>query len=200
MRDYRSAITVRLPAWIEEVCRGLADQPLLSDEARMEWVIGLSRQNVEQGTGGPFAAAVFDEAGRLIAPGVNLVVPCRCSTAHAEIVALSFAQQTLGSHDLGATGCPRCALVSSTEPCAMCLGAMPWSGVRRLVCGARDEDARRIGMDEGDKPDGWPDSLRRRGIDVRRDVLRSRAAEILDRYACEGGEIYNGRSGDAETR
>ena len=40
-------------------------------------------------------------------------------------------------------------MVASTQPCAMCLGATPWSGIRRLVCGARDEDAEEIGFDEG---------------------------------------------------
>jgi tRNA(Arg) A34 adenosine deaminase TadA len=46
-------------------------------------------------------------------------------------------------------------MVVSTEPCALCLGAIPWSGIRRLVCGARDEDARSIGFDEGEKVPYW---------------------------------------------
>lgn len=75
----------------------------------------------------------------------------------------------------------------------MCLGAIPWSGVSRLVCGARDEDARRIGFDEGDKPSDWIGRLRKRGIEVVRDVSRTEAVSVLEEYARNGGIIYNGR-------
>ncbi len=75
----------------------------------------------------------------------------------------------------------------------MCLGAIPWSGVRHLVCGARDEDASAIGFDEGEKPVEWVPALERRGIIVVRDVLREEAASVLREYAVSGGEIYNAR-------
>jgi tRNA(Arg) A34 adenosine deaminase TadA len=77
----------------------------------------------------------------------------------------------------------------------MCLGATPWSGVRHLVCAARDEDAERVGFDEGAKPAGWVPALERRGITVERDVLREEAASVLREYAESGGEIYNARQG-----
>lgn len=163
-------------------------------EDRMRFVIGLSRENVRKGTGGPFGAAVFDrDTGELLAPGVNLVTSANCSVAHAEVVALSIAQQELGSFDLGGPGMPRYELVASTEPCAMCLGATPWSGVRGLVCGARGEDAEEIGFDEGLKPAGWERSFAENGISVTRDVLREEAAAVLREYAGGGGEIYNSR-------
>ena len=78
----------------------------------------------------------------------------------------------------------------------MCLGAVSWSGARRLVCGARDEDVRAIGFDEGPKPPDWIRELERRGISVVRDELRDEAAAVLRRYAEEGGIIYNARQGD----
>ncbi len=77
----------------------------------------------------------------------------------------------------------------------MCLGATPWSGVRHLVCAARDEDAERVGFDEGAKPAEWVPTLERRGITVQRDVLRDEAASVLREYAESGGEIYNARRG-----
>ena len=80
----------------------------------------------------------------------------------------------------------------------MCLGATPWSGVRHLVCAARDEDARAVGFDEGVKPTLWVGALEERGITVERDVLRQEAADVLREYADRGGEIYNSRrSGDS---
>ncbi len=157
----------------------------------MGLVLELSRLNVRHRSGGPFAAAVFDDGGRLIAPGVNLVVASNCSLLHAEMVALALAQQVLGRYDLSDGGRVQCELVATTEPCAMCFGAIPWSGVRRLVCGARDEDARAIGFDEGPKLAAWVAALQRRGIVVQRDILRSEARAVLKEYVDAGGPIYN---------
>ena len=80
----------------------------------------------------------------------------------------------------------------------MCLGAMPWAGVTRLVCGARDEDARSIGFDEGDKPAGWADRLTERGIEVVLDVRRDEVVGVLQAYAQAGGPIYNGAAQDGD--
>lgn len=186
---------IELPAWVGRYCENW-ERGFATVEDRAAFVVSLSRENVERGTGGPFAAAVFDpEEGTLIAPGVNLVVPLSCSSAHAEIVALMIAQQVMGSHDLGGQSLPELELVSSTEPCAMCMGAVPWSGVRRLVCCARGTDAEAIGMDEGEKPVNWQVALEQRGIQVMRDACRDAAAKVLRDYAAGGGIIYNGREG-----
>lgn len=75
----------------------------------------------------------------------------------------------------------------------MCLGAVMWSGVRRLVCGARGADAEAVGFDEGAKPAAWPEALERRGILVLRDVCREQAAAVLRDYHASGGIIYNPR-------
>ena len=188
-------IQLSLPAWVAPFLQGQPDT-FPTDEAKMESVVALSRHNVTEKTGGPFGAAVFAAAThQLVAPGVNLVVTRSCSAAHAEVVALSLAQQVLQTHDLGAEGQPAHLLVSSTEPCAMCLGAVPWSGVTRLVCGATGEDAENIGMDEGAKPDDWVSTLTARGIAVTLEVGRAEAAEVLNDYVASGAEIYNGRKG-----
>ena len=79
----------------------------------------------------------------------------------------------------------------------MCMGSIPWSGVRRLVCGARDEDARRVGFDEGPKARDWVQALTARGIAVVRDVCRQEAAAVLLDYARCGGPVYNARQGNS---
>ena len=166
----------------------------------MAFVIELSRLNVQYRTGGPFAAAIFDSnTNQLIAPGVNLVTSAHASLAHAEMVALTFAQQAVGHHDLGAEDSSSHELVTSTEPCAMCLGAIPWSGVKILTCGARDEDASAIGFDEGEKPLDWVATLKARGISVNRDINRHEANQILQDYAKHDGTIYNGRQGMSQS-
>lgn len=180
-----------LPRWATSPLEGLG--PLLDVEARMALVLQLAAATVNNSAGGPFAAALFTLGdGRVIAAGVNLVLATRAPVAHAEIVAIALAGSRLGTHDLAQAG--PIELVTSCEPCAMCMGALPWAGVSRVVCGARDEDARAVGFDEGDKHPDWPDRLRARGIEVVRDVGREEAAEILRRYADGGGVIYNGMS------
>jgi tRNA(Arg) A34 adenosine deaminase TadA len=184
-------LVISLPEWVPAF---MAASPasLATLEERMRLAISLARENVNHG-GGPFGAILVEtEGGRVVAPGVNLVVPLSCSLAHAEIVAIAIAQQMAGSYDLGAPGLPALQLVTSTEPCAMCLGAIPWSGIRSLVCGAGGEDAERIGFDEGDKPERWPETLAGRGISVLRGICGEEAAGVLAHYARSGGPIYNG--------
>jgi len=184
-----------MPPWLERALPPL-DAAFPAVEERMRLVIRLAEQNSAAGTGGPFAAAVFNGGtDRLIAAGVNLVTSLNNSIAHAEILAIMLAQQRAGTYDLGGGGLPPLELVTSTEPCAMCLGAIPWSGVRRLVCGATGEDVAAIGFDEGAKPEGWQRELEMRGIAVVQNVCRAEAAEVLRRYAEQGGIIYNARQG-----
>jgi tRNA(Arg) A34 adenosine deaminase TadA len=190
-----SEVCIRLPDWLKNFVE-TSPEVFPNVEDRMRFVIAIARQNVQRETGGPFASAVFEHSGRLIAPGVNMVVTSNCSVLHAEIVALVLAQKTLGRYDLSDEGRLHYDLVAAAEPCAMCFGAIPWSGVRRLVCGARDEDARAIGFDEGPKLDDWVAALNNRGIAVLRDVLREEAAVVLREYVAAGGTIYNsGRPG-----
>jgi len=162
----------------------------------MNLVTTLSQLNIEHGTGGPFGAGIFrTDTHELVAPGVNLVLSSQSSLAHAEVVAIMMAQHILGVHDLGAKGLPAHELVTSCEPCAMCLGAICWSGVRHLICGARGNDAEAIGFDEGPKPQNWIEALEQRGIAVTVDIGRLNATQTLNHYVEQGGEIYNSRQG-----
>jgi tRNA(Arg) A34 adenosine deaminase TadA len=185
--------SLRLPRWVAPwLARELGGRRLAAPEARMAIAIGLARENARRATGGPFGAAVFErDGGRLVAVGVNAVVRSGLSCAHAELLAISLAQRSRGSFDLGAPRRLALELVTSSEPCAMCFGAIPWSGVRRLVCGARARDAEAIGFDEGPKPARWVAALERRGIEVVRDVLRREARAALAAYAAAGRPIYS---------
>jgi tRNA(Arg) A34 adenosine deaminase TadA len=181
-------ITLALPPWIEELT-GDPDRVFREPEERLRLTVELARRNVEHGTGGPFGAAVFDLAsGRLIAPGVNRVIPESCTVAHAEIMAIMLAQKRLGTFDLRSLG--DFEMAASAEPCAMCYGALPWSGVRRLVYGAARDDVMAIGFDEGDKPEDWAAALERRGIQVVHELLRVEAREALECYRRRNGTIY----------
>ncbi len=118
------SINLSMPAWSVKEFESLP--PVLpSLEERMAAVIKFSRLNFERDTGGPFAAGVFErDSGKLIAIGVNRVVPSNCASAHAEIMALSLAQNMLSTYDLGSSGMPVHQLVVNWRPCAMCYGAI----------------------------------------------------------------------------
>jgi tRNA(Arg) A34 adenosine deaminase TadA len=181
--------TFELPDWVTGFVDNWA-QPLATISERMQLAIALSEENIRQKTGGPFAAIVVNEGtGELVSVGINLVTTAGLSMAHAEIVALSLAQTAIGEWNLIHAG--RLQLISSCEPCAMCFGAVPWSGVKSMICGARKKDAEAAGFDEGDKPDQWVRSLQRRGIVVQCSVLRAEATAVLESYRQEGGAIYN---------
>ena len=184
-----------LPSWTIRAARR-QQTPILAAGDRMRFAIRLALTNVTAKTGGPFGAAVFEtKTGQLIAVGVNIVEPSNCSLAHAEMVALANAHHALRHFDLGADGMPNFDLVTSCEPCAMCYGAIIWSGVRTVVCGARRTDASAIGFDEAPKPKNWVAELKRRGISVVRDVYRSEAIAVFQRYQQTGGRVYNARKG-----
>jgi tRNA(Arg) A34 adenosine deaminase TadA len=192
MDSMENTFTISLPDWIEGYLSSLP-AVFAADEDRMAVAVTLSKLNVTRGTGGPFGAAIFDlDSQALVAVGVNRVVPCDCSMAHAEMVAIALAQKTLGTFDLSAAG--NYQLATSCAPCAMCLGAIAWSGMRSILCAAREEDARTAGFDEGDKPENWTGKLAARNIHVTQDVLRDEAKQILADYKTTGGPIYNPRS------
>lgn len=185
-----SEIRISLPDWTIAYLDNL-DQNLKSDEARMQAAIKLAEGNVRHGTGGPFGALVIASAtGRPVSMAVNRVVQENCSAAHAEMIALGLAQQRLETWNLADTFLGPMELVCSCEPCAMCLGAIPWSGVTRLVCGASAADAEAVGFDEGDRNPQWTAVLERRGINVTTGLLRDQAANVLRAYADTGGLIY----------
>jgi len=189
-------ILLTMPAWLEELTSG-RDIAIPDPEERMRWIIGLSRQNVEQASGGPFAAGVFAaNSGRLLAAGVNRVEPLGLSPAHAEIMAIAFAQKRLQTWDLGYDAAAPTELVTSSQPCLMCLGAILWSGVTNLSYGAAASDVSAIlGFDEGPLPMAWPQELLKRGIKVEGGRLRGEAVAVLELYKRRRGTIYNSRRG-----
>lgn len=185
-----TTVAISLPPWAETA----VDWPRRydTDTEKMHLAVALSRLNVEHDTGGPFGAAVFElGTGRLVAIGVNSVVRLNCSALHAEVVALMLAEQDRHSFTLSAPGLPRHELITSCEPCAMCLGATLWSGVKRLVCGATREDATRLGFDEGPVFPASYEYLSHAGIAIVREVARDDARAVLEMYRARSGPIYN---------
>lgn len=177
-------IHLTLPPWIEDVAD--ASRRYVTDEERVGLAIELSRHNIQYGSGGPFGAAVFDEHGRLISAAANRVVAQSCSVAHAEMLAYMVAQQRLASYRLNEQG-GHYTLATSAQPCCQCYGATVWAGIDTLLIGARAEDVEELTeFDEGPLPADWLGELERRGISVRRDILREQARTVLAAFGARG--------------
>ena len=113
-----------------------------SSEYFMREAIRLSVQNVEKGSGGPFAAVIVKD-GAIIASGVNLVTTNNDPTAHAEVMAIREACAALQTFQLDG-----CEIYCSCEPCPMCLGAIYWSRISKLYFANTKEDAAAIDFDD----------------------------------------------------
>ena len=83
----------------------------------------------------PIGAVVVKD-GVIVGRGHNQVERLGDPTAHAEILAISAACETIGSKFLDG-----CTLYVTLEPCPMCAGALVWARLERLVFGAFDEKA-----------------------------------------------------------
>ncbi|MDZ4674575.1 MAG: nucleoside deaminase [Gemmatimonadota bacterium] len=191
MTPWPTEIQIALPGWVA----GLVDpdRHYSSDSERVEVAVRLAAENTRHGTGGPFGAAIFEsESGRLVGVGVNLVTTRMNCTLHAEMVAFMVAQARVGSHTLDLPDGPAHDLATSCDPCAMCLGGVLWSGVRRVLSAASREDALSLGFDEGPV---FPESiayLEARGIEFVRGLHREEARVAMARYMADGGPVYNG--------
>jgi len=190
------SLEITLPDWA--IAENEALPEFIPDlEERMRIAIRFSRLNFENQTGGPFAAGIFEKStGKVVLVGVNRVVPLNMSSAHAEIVAITLAQQKLKTFDLGGPEMPEYQLVVNGRPCAMCFGSIPWSGIRSVVVGASGDQIEKLtGFDEGPIHPDWKSELQKRGIEVIEDVLADEACEVFRDFGDSDEPVYNGRSG-----
>ena len=115
----------------------------------------------------PIGAVVVAD-GRIIGRGHNLTETLHDVTAHAEMQAITAAEEYLGGKYLN-----KCTLYVTVEPCVMCAGAIGWSQLGRLVYGAADEKR------------GYtryaPDALHPK-TEVVRGVLEEEAAEMMKAF------------------
>ncbi|MCF7932887.1 MAG: nucleoside deaminase [Acholeplasmataceae bacterium] len=117
----------------------MPDSHLIPDAMRL--AIEEARRTMNADQGGPFGAAVLDQNGSIIAVSSNTVLKDHDATAHAEMNAIRKAGAVLGTHDLSG-----CTLVTTAYPCPMCLGAIIWSNITKIIYGCRPDDADAIGF------------------------------------------------------
>jgi len=109
------------------------------DQIFMSEAVRLARENALMG-GGPFGAVIVRN-NQVVATGVNRVTLHHDPTAHAEVQAIRAAGTELNDHELKG-----CTIYSSCEPCPMCLGAIYWSHIERVVFASSRHDAEKAGF------------------------------------------------------
>ncbi len=137
----------------------------------MKRAIELSLENVKKG-GGPFGA-VITRNEETLAESCNLVTELNDPTAHAEINVIKAAAQKLGTFDLSG-----CVIYASCEPCPMCLGAIYWARIKRVVFANTTSDAKSIGFDDSLIYEEISHPIQERKIEFRQ-LLREEALEAF---------------------
>ena len=120
------------------------------DDTFTRLAAALSRTTMESGRGGPFGAVIVRD-GTVIAEGFNDVTSSNDPTAHSGVVAIRRACAAVQDFSLaGAT------IYSSCEPCPMCLSAIDWARLDRLVYSDTRDQAAAIGFDHAFLDDEVP--------------------------------------------
>ncbi|MBR3913046.1 MAG: nucleoside deaminase [Alphaproteobacteria bacterium] len=105
----------------------------------LEEAVKESALSVQSGSS-PFGAVIVKE-GKIIAKAHNMVVPNNDPTAHAEVMCIRQACQSLKTFDL-----TDCIIYTSCEPCPMCLNAIKWANITQIFYAATRDDADSIGF------------------------------------------------------
>ena len=111
------------------------------DRSFLQHALKIAENGIDAGHG-PFGA-VIARNGRIVSEANNEVVISNDPTAHAEVLAIRRASSFLKTYDL-----KDCVLYTSCEPCPMCLGAIYWSGIRKVVYASDRNDAERSGFSD----------------------------------------------------
>ncbi|MCR4881094.1 MAG: nucleoside deaminase [bacterium] len=136
---------------------------------------------------GPFCAAISDKDDNIISIAHNSVIVENSSVCHAEINAIKQIQVQYNTYDLSSYDLSICI---TAEPCIMCIGAIMWSGIKRVYYGMSSKEVEKIsGFIEGYKPD-WENYFQKIGIDVVGGIEVDDCKKALENYVKKNNPIY----------
>ena len=149
----------------------------------MELAKNEADSNISSNEGGPFGAVITDKSGNIISTGHNQVLKNNDPTAHAEVMAIRNACNTLSTYDLSDY-----ILYTSCEPCPMCLSAIIWSNIKEVYYACTREDAEDIGFRDNiiyDYLEGKNKNL----INLKQ-IDRNDCLDVFKKYKNENKTIY----------
>jgi tRNA(Arg) A34 adenosine deaminase TadA len=125
----------------------VAGPPRDADSLYLRRAIALSERARANGRH-PFGALIITPPGEVLAAAGNRAIGPDCdATGHAELEAVRAASRHRGPDALAAA-----TLYSSAEPCAMCAGAIYWSGIGRVVYGLSEQQLRALTGNHPENP------------------------------------------------
>lgn len=145
------------------------------DEKFIDIAIELSKKAVY-----PYGAIIVKN-GEIIGRNDSDVPVSKTAYSHAELRAIEDAMDHLGGH-LCAEGGKDCVIYSSCEPCAMCMGAILYTGIEKLVYGATLEDSKECANDILVKAQIVADNCKNRNIKIVPELHRDKAIEVLRNF------------------
>lgn len=160
----------------------MSSTPLPQDKEFLERAIALSAEHMRAKDGGPFGAIIVRQ-NEIIGSGWNKVTSTNDPTAHAEITAIREAATRLGTFVLSG-----CAIYSSCEPCPMCLGAIYWARVDRIIYAATRADAAGIGFDDEELYRQLTLPIASRKLPMQQ-ILRDKALEVFSEWRKMPGKV-----------
>lgn len=145
---------------------------MINDEKFIDIAIELSKKAFY-----PYGAIIVKD-GQIIGRSDVEVPVSKTGFSHAELRAIENAMQHLGGH-LCAEGGKGCTIYSSCEPCAMCMGAILYTGIERLVYAATLEDSKECVNEILAKAEEVASSCKNRKIEIVKELHRDKAVEVL---------------------
>ena len=161
----------------------------MTKEELMKRAISNGKYGFDNNFGGPFGALIVDEnIGEIISEGYNTVIRDKDPTAHAEINAIRLACKKLNTFDLSEKSTnKKLTLYTSCYPCTMCLSAIMWSRLNKVVYSGKEDDALEIGFDDS----VFRDEIKNNKFTFNMEEFNSNLNKDLFEYAKEKGiNIY----------
>jgi len=146
------------------------------DEYFMKRAIEMARKGMNTNAGGPFGCVIVRD-DKIIAEEHNKVTSTNDPTAHAEIVAIRKACDTLGTFQLD-----DCILYTSCEPCPMCFGAIYWARPKMVFFACTKKDAAKVDFDDHFIYDELEKDIEDRNIKFIR-MMRKEAVSVFREWA-----------------
>ncbi len=114
----------------------------MNHEFFMREAIRLSLEGMRKNAGGPFGAVIVKD-NQILGKGHNRVIDTNDPTAHAEVVAIRDACKNIGHFNLSGA-----VIYSSCEPCPMCLAAIYWARIEKIIYANTTKDAADVDFDD----------------------------------------------------
>ncbi len=164
----------------------LSHDELVKTQSILRRIHDKTKLGIDSGKG-PFYAELYDEHYNFVVGASNSVVETQCALNHAEMNTLKLAFDKYKNYNLSHY---KLTLFVNAEPCIMCLGAIMWSGVNKIIFSVPSTEVERItGFDEGFKPN-WFEEMKKRNIKACGGIDEEYGKKILQYYVDIGKTIY----------